>query len=368
MIVYRLITKEWITFFIGTLIILFLLLSVSNLVAGLLRTNVTFREILLNHFIETPRYLKLLIPISCLSASFFSLDKLKGQNELVAIFASGYSRRQLISYVFVISLAVALAQLLISGYVDPFIRANRDRIMQDGSKKFRNLKRQGLSAGTIVSGKIWYRSNDYFISFLTFDDIKNTLSNASLYYFTKHGKMFKKLEIDSLSHLEGNFWRGTGVTEYLFLDEPAIFPSVKKYSQRHLEFNETPEDFVQIKADISTITIVKLYRYIKKLESTQINANRYMILFLNNFSNATLSILFAILAMFSIFTPSRKAGFFGKHLVFILAFITLYWFVSTYFSELGKTSKLNPYLACFGSQILLVFYMSFFFYKNRNLS
>ena len=367
MILYKYLAKEWLRFFFITLAILFLLLSTGNMIGGLLRSNVTLLETILNHLLETPKNMKILVPISCLVASLFCINKIKAQNELVAIFASGYSRKIFILSFASISCFIAFIQFIIISYVDPVMKSKRHLVMKDGHSKFKNFKEQGLKTSTITSGKIWYKSKDYFFSFSTFDEKKKTIHQASFYHFTKNNKISKKIEALSLVHLEKNLWAATELRAYHFLDKPR-FPEISHFKNKKISINETYEDFKQLKSDITTLTPVPLYQYIKKLESTGINSDEYKIIFLEKFSSPLLSIILTILATITSFNPNRRSRSFGKNMTFVVVFTVLYWLANTYLIEMGKNSKINPWAACFAPQLFFMVCISLYFHRNRTLS
>ena len=367
MIIYRYLIKEWLRFFIITLAILFLLLSTGNLIGGLLRSDVTPLETILNHLLETPKNMRLLFPISCLVASLFCINKIKAQNELVAIFASGYSQKNLVLSFVSISFFIALVQFFIVSYVDPIVKSKHYFVIKDGYSKFKNLKEQGLKTSTITSGKIWYKSKKYFLSFSTFDEKKKTIHRASFYYFTKNNKISKKVEALSLTHIEKKRWIATDLLTYDFLDIPR-FPKVSYFKNKNVMIDESYEDFKQIKSDITTLTPVPLYQYIKKLESTGINPNEYKIIFLEKFSSSLLSIILTVLATITSFNPNRRSRSFGKNLAFVSAFTVLYWLSNTYLIEMGKNSKIQPWTACFAPLLFFMMCIGICFHKNRTLT
>ena len=367
MIIYKYLAKEWIRFFITTLAILFLLLSTGSLIGGLLKSNVTPFQTILNHLLETPKNMRFLIPISCLVASLFCINKIKAQNELVAIFASGYSRKSLVLSFVMVSSLVALVQFLIISYVDPMLKSKRSLIMKGEHSKFKNLNEQGLRTSTITSGRIWYKSKNYFLSFSTFDEQKKTLHKVSFYHFTKNHKISKKVETLSLSHVKENLWTATDLRTYNFLDA-SRFPQVLHSKNQIMILNESYDDFKQIKSDITTLTPLPLYQYIKKMESTGINSNEYKIIFLEKFSSSLISIILTILATVTSFNPNRRSNSFGKNLTVISAFIIFYWLANTYLLEMGKNSKLNPWAACFIPLIFFIICIVVYFRKNRALS
>ena len=175
-----LIIKEWFKFFLGAFLGLLLLITVAELITGFLRQNVTPLEVILNHLLEIPDKFKLIMPVSCLMASLFSINKLRNRNELTAIFAAGYSRKKFFNDIASAAIFVAAFQFSVSGFIEPYAISKKDFLIEDGQSKFKNLRSKGLMASTIGSGKMWFKSNDYFFSFSTFDDKKNTLSDVSI--------------------------------------------------------------------------------------------------------------------------------------------------------------------------------------------
>ena len=367
MLIYKYLIKGWFGFFIATLAILFLLLSTGNLLGGLLRTNVTFLETVLNHILEAPKSMRILMPISCLVGSLFFINKIKAQNELVAIFASGYSRRSLVSSLAIISCLVALIQFFLVSYVDPIMKSKRFLVMKDRYSRFKNLKEQGLKTSTITSGKIWYKSKDYFFSFAAFDEEKKSIHQASFYYFTKDHKISQKIEALKLTHLEKNLWAATDLQIFNFLDK-SEFPEIAHFENQNIEIRESYDDFIQIKSDITTLTPIPLFQYIKKLESTGINPNEYKIIFWEKVSSSLLSIILTIFATVIAFNPNSRFNSFGKNITFGSAFTVLYWLANTYLLEMGRNSKIQPWMACFAPTLFFMVCIIIYLRKNRVLA
>jgi lipopolysaccharide export system permease protein len=146
-----------------------------------------------------------------------------------------------------------------------------------------------------------------------------------------------------------------------------VFSSSKSFKTHMQRIDETPSDFKQIEADVTTLNVIQLWRYIKKLNASGINTNEYMIMFLDKFSSSIICVVFALIASIAVFNPNRRTSSFGKNVVFILIFTIVYWFVYTYSLELGKSSKIPPIVACFTVPTLFSFFLVFYFLKNRQL-
>ncbi len=366
-ILKKFIIMEWYRSFIGATTVLFLLITVANLISGFLRGNVTPTDVLFNHLIELPGYFNMIFPISCLVASLFSINKLKNRNELTAIFASGFSRKDFMLTLIQASVFVAFIQFIVAAYISPFAKSSRHNLIEDSGTKFRNLKSQGLRSSTIGSGKIWYKGDDYFFSFLSYDKKSKTLSKVAFYRMDTTHKLKMWLSADSIQYQDDKTWVGSNIKSYKYLNNKS-FPSLSIKETGKVELRENPSDFKQIEADITTLNVTKLYFYIKQLKTAGINTNKYQVLFLDKFSSSLICIILSLIAAITVFNPNRRNSSFGKNVIFIFIFTILYWFVYSYFIQLGQNSKIDPYLACFSVPIFFGFFLVFFFAKNRKLS
>lgn len=360
-----LIIKEWFKFFLGAFLALFLLITVADLISGFLRSNVTPLEVIFNHLLALPDKFKLIVPVSCLMGSLFSINKLRNRNELTAIFAAGYSRKRFFNDIASAALLVAGVQFLISGFVEPYAISKKDLLIENSQAKFSNLKSQGLMASTIGSGRMWYKSNNYFFSFSTFNNANDTLSDISIYFF-EDNKLSKKISSPSLTYKDGH-WHAHSLIITDELNGNGYPKSFHKEDQI-IDIQETPSDFKEIEADITTLNFFNLYHYISRLKSGGINVDEYSVMLYQKISTSLVCLIFALVASVGIFTPNRRGSSFGKSLGGVFIFVILYWLINSYFIELGNSSNLSPFLACFGVPILFSLYLLHVFFKNRTLS
>lgn len=362
-----LILKEWLRFFFGSVFVLFLILTIANLISGFLRGNVTATEVLINYLIEVPSSFNKIFPISCLIASIFSVNKLKNRNELVAIFASGFSTRDFLEIIASASLGVAIIQFIMAGYIDPFARKYRGVLLSEGAEKFKNLSSKGLKAATIGSGKIWFKSDNYFFSFNAFDKANNSLKNVDLYLFDNDHKIIEKIKARELAYEEGGQWV---LKDGFFINklEGTGFPELVPFSSRTFTLSESPDDFRQIESDITTLGVGSLWNYVKRIGRAGLSTSEYMVMLLDKFSSALICLVFGLMAAIGIFNPNRRQNTLGKNLGFIFVFTLLYWLIYTYLIELGSTAKINPWLACFLVPAVFGVFITIVFVQNRRLS
>lgn len=367
-IIKKLIIKEWYRFFIASAFVLFLLLTTGNLISGFLRGNVTPIEVLSNYILELPGFLTKIFPISCLIASLFSINKLLNRNELTAIFAGGYKRKRLVFDLIHASLGVAILQFMVGAYLQPYLKSKRNIIIGDSAFKFRNLKKKGLSSSSIGAGKLWYKSKNYYFSFANYEKNKKTLNKINLYSFNKNYKLEKQISANKALHKNGTFWTFKDAKVLELLSSKTGFPKITLHQELDYNLHETPQDLEKIESDITTLSIRNLYSYIQTLKESGINTFEYEIIFLDKFSSSLICIILTILGAISIFNPNRRGTSFGKNIFVIFVFTIIYWLVYSYCLELGRSSKLNPYIACFIVPALFSLFLGYFFIKNRKLT
>jgi lipopolysaccharide export system permease protein len=106
LILSQIITKEWFKSLVGSISVLFLLVTIGDIVNGFLQNYSTYR-VFFEYVLKLPLLMSKAIPIAALVATLFSLNRLKSSNELVAILASGYSVKKIYSVLLACSMFVA---------------------------------------------------------------------------------------------------------------------------------------------------------------------------------------------------------------------------------------------------------------------
>lgn len=367
LIITRIIARAWIKFFIGSNAILFLLLSLGHLINSLLRDVDDLKTSLYLLLLEIPVYAIKIIPISSMVASLFSINFLKSKNELVAIFASGYSRRHFIISLIMLSTVVGIFLFYINAYIAPFSKHKHNELrgIKSATDSTFNAHKD-FPASAISSGKIWFRTQDYFFSYGSFDRSSNTLYGLNLYYYNNKNHLIKEVSAAYAENIQNNSWRLFKVITIDRMDELKQFPLYKYSDQEVTTLNESLKDFHQINSDIATMNIWKIYSYIKVLQENKVNDSEYSVTFWEKFSTSSMCVLLTLIASVSLFTPNRRGSSFGKNVAFVLGFAFFYWFVASYLFTLGQTNKIPALTATFGLPTLFTLYLiSIFIYHRR---
>lgn len=358
-IIKKLILKEWLTFFAGSVIILLMVLSLGHMLSGLLSAHKELQHLLKDLVLESPTFLIKIFPVACLIASLFSINKLKSRNELTAIFASGYGRSRFVVAICVAGSVAGIILFFINAYVVPYAKHQQALLNNPTAEN-------SVSINALNSGKIWFKGKDYFFSYSSFNTRLLELNNLTLYFYDSNFKFNEQISAPRATYEKNNSWILKNPIRTTNLQNQT-FPDVKKYASLPIELNETISDFRKINTDILTLSIWRLYDYISVLRASEINPDEYYVIFLDKFSSALTCLVLAVLASVALFNPNRRNSSFGRSVTFVLAFTFFYWFVYSYFLTLGQTSHLPPLVATFGVPMIFVFYLFFYFIYHRKL-
>lgn len=361
MILSRLIVKEWFKSLFGAITVLFLLISTADLINGFLQGK-EVKIVLLEYSLKMPDLMGKMFPICSLVASLFSLNKLKGHSELISILAAGYSYFRIYSLIAFCAFTVVIIQFFNLGFAEPYAnKIKRQEIQKSRKSEGKYLTR------SLEGGRFWYKTQNYFASFSFFDKKNNSLQNLELYYFTPDYKSQKIIRAKNAFFNSEGKWSLKKVTILSSLDG-INFPIESFESTKILKLSETPQDFGEFEADLTTLNLFKLNQFILRLSKTGINIAEYEILILNKFFLSFICLVFALIPVSTIFNPNRRSSSFGNNVVLTLLVTVIFWVLYSSTVALGNSGTLRPILATGLIPFLFFVFVIWTFWKNRKLS
>lgn len=358
----QIIAKEWFKALLGSLIVLFLLVTVGDIINGFMR-NYTARRVMLEYFLKMPELMGKMLPISSLLASLFAFNKLKAHAELMAILAGGYGAGKIYLLIMSCSVTVGLMQFINLGFLQP--QANLIK-RQEFEKSRRNESKYLARSQIGRTGLLWYKSNNYFTSFTAYDSKLNELKNVTVYYQNERGKLDMVVKAQAAAYAGPKQWKLRDAQILSSLDRQG-FPQTEIKARHLLELEEEPSDFNQFEADITTLNFFDLAGFIARLERTGINSSEYKIMLYEKISLALIAVIFALFPLSAIFTPNRRASGFGKSVVITLIFSIVFWVFYSAIISIGNSGKLPPAVATFSMPAVFAAFIVYVFRKNRAL-
>jgi lipopolysaccharide export system permease protein len=357
----RIIIKEWFKALIGSCVVLFLMYSIADVINGFLQ-GYDSKRVVVEYVTKIPFVFGKLLPLACLLSTLFSINKLKSHAELMAILASGYSIIRIYIVILISSLSLLIFQFLNLGFLEPELnRFKRQEIEKSRKSESKYLARSSIGR----TGRLWYKTPDYFVSFIAFDKKKLKLNKPTIYYISdKHIK--RVISADSAIYLGPKKWLFKNAKEVKSLDDNK-YPLINSVSDLEIAVDEIPEDLNQFESDITTLNIIELNDFIARLKEAEISYTEYEIMFFEKISLSIACITFALFPIFSLFTPSRRSSSFGKEVIYCLVFTIGFWTLYSGSLSLGSAEKLPIYLAALIIPTLGVMIISTLFLKHRKL-
>jgi lipopolysaccharide export system permease protein len=304
-----------------------------------------------------------MLPICCLVASLFSLNRLKAHAELISILAAGYSYRKIYFLIASCAFTVVLLQFFNLGFIEPFAnKVKRQEITKSVKSEGRYLTRS-----SIEGGKFWYKSQNYFASFSYFDRKNQELRELEIFYFTEEHKSQKIIRAERANYMGNNSWKLINVVELSSLDTP-IFPLQTSVPTLDLKLQEIPEDFGEFEADLTTLSFIKLSQFISRLSKTGINISEYEIILMNKVFLSFICLVFALIPVSSIFNPNRRSDSFGKSVVKTLLVTVVFWVLYSSAVAFGNSGTVPPWLATGIVPTLFFSFVLWTYFKNQKLS
>ncbi|MES2528336.1 MAG: LptF/LptG family permease [Bdellovibrionota bacterium] len=362
MILSRILLKEWFKTLAGAIAVLFLLISTADLINGFLQGKDVSR-VLLEYALKMPDLMGKMFPICCLVASLFSLNKLKGHSELIAMLAAGYSYQRIYVLIGTCALSMVGLQFLNLGFIEPMA----NKVKRQEIAKSRKSEGKYLTRSSLEGGKFWYKSKNYFASFAYFDRHNKILKNLELYYFSDKHASTKILTSDFANYESDGKWKLNKVSELSNLNGVS-FPVTASRDSEVVQLSEVPEDFGEFEADLTTLSFFKLANFVSRLSRTGINVSEYEILLLNKIFLSFICLVFALFPVSTIFNPNRRSSSFGKNVVLTLLVTVGFWVLYSGAVAFGNSGKIPPLLATGIVPCLFMLFVLWTFMKNRKLA
>jgi lipopolysaccharide export system permease protein len=362
LILSGLIVKEWFKSLLGAIIILFLLITTADVINGFLQGK-DFTQVLLEYSLKMPDLMGKMLPICCLVATLFSLNKLKAHSELIAILSAGYSFRRIYFLIGFSALSVVLLQFFNLGFLEPYA----NKVKRQEIEKSKRSEGRYLTRSSIEGGRFWYKSQNYFASFGFFDRKVKALTDLELYFFSEDHQSTRIIKSQLATFQGDGKWLLNQVVELSDLNTPS-FPKKNQMPSLIVPLREVPEDFGEFEADLTTLNFFKLSHFVSRLSKTGINISEYEIILMNKVFLSLICLVFALIPVSTIFNPNRRSSSFGKNVVLTLLVTVVFWILYSSAVAFGNSGSLPPLVATGIIPLVFFTYVIWTYFKNRKLS
>ena len=360
-IISRLFIKEWFKALIGSISALMLLVTTADIINAFLMGRDGARALLEWSF-KMPDLTGKMLPVTCLLATLFSLNKLKSHNELIAALAAGFSYGRMTTIIGVCSLSVVFLQFSNLGFIEPYANS----VKRSEIQRSRISEGKYLTRSVVDGGQFWFKSQNYFGTFSNFNKADNSLSNLQLYYFNDQGLISQQFTSEK-ARFKNDEWVLENAKKIDQLLGPE-FPIIENKNSIHLKLNETPSDFNEFEADLTTLNWYNLKQFIDKISHTGINTTEYFIMLHQKLALSLSCLIFALIPLSSLYRPNRRSDSFGKNVAFTLILTVAFWLLFSSSVSFGQSGKIPAWLAVYLIPSIFLSHSIWTFMRHRKLT
>ena len=316
------------------LALIFSLLDLIDKVDDFMPGKPSTVQLALYAFLNLPKYLYYLLPMSLLICSLFVFSQASRNKELVAIKAMGGRLKNLFYPFLVIGIIVSAFSFVIGEIVVPDF--------SERSKDLKNLLMKKDQRLSFREGTLWMRAtNGAFVRIELYIPEKKLVKGMSIFVT---GKNTLKQRIEA----EEAYWTGTKGTRGSWKFKTVTIYDLEKGEVTHIpemdySYIESPDLFSQGIKKVDEMDIIELYRYTKRLRAAGfrdtklvVDLNSKISYPLANFFMLTLGVALSVMGRIG-------GGIFAAGLGILISFV--YWLLYTLMLSMGYTRVVPPVVA-----------------------
>jgi lipopolysaccharide export system permease protein len=358
-ILYRFVLRHWLQALVMSLLSLLLMISVADIINGFLRGK-DASLVLLEYLLKFPDFMIKFLPLTGLLASLFSLQKMKTHSELIATLASGMNIRHYFILFTLASLPLFFLQFLNVGFIEPYA----NKVKRQEIKKSQLSEGKFLTRSNLDGGDYWFKAEGYFGTFTLFDKNTATLINPQIYFVTENSELTQVLKAQQ-AQFQNDSWifKNGDISEQLELKK---IPVTKKFQKLKVNIFQTPQDFSEFEADLTTLNWFNLRRFIDRVSQTGVNTAEYKVMLHQKVALCFMCFIFTLLPLFSLYNPNKRSDSFGKTAAISLLLGIGFWVSFSGLITLGQKGSLHPLFSAYF--LLLASFVALFLWHKKHQS
>jgi lipopolysaccharide export system permease protein len=346
----------WVYFVGGSLVFLTIFMAVDAMSTMVAYKGVAMGVLLQYYIYYVPEIYSKLLPVACLLATVLSISSMNKANELVALFASGMS-------LFRITLPLLLWVCLISGI--GFFAMDRLGPAMARQKNFifyTEIKKTPSLYSTVKTNKIWYRSKNAIFNIKTLSVNGDTAQSLTLYFFSPTWDLLQMVTAEKVE-LKGPTWNLIDGSVTLFASNSS-FPLTSQFKTKQIAMGEDAQDLQSSGQTSDMLSQKELSRFIDRNREAGLDTIRYEVDYHAKFSFAMAGLVMCLLGIpFSVGKARSGGSMMNAGIVILLVFS--YWVLYSSSLTLGTHGHLNPVMAAWAPNLLMIALAWFFMLRLK---
>lgn len=324
--------------------LLFLIFDFFDRIDNILPEDADAGTIAKYFFYKIPQTATLMIPVSVLVSTMFTVGILSKNSEITAMRATGATLLWLFRPIIAAGLFVGIISLALNETVVPYTTRRVKEIYNiDIMQKNRT--------GSYSQGNFWWRSNNDFYSVNMFDSRTNTLMDFSKFELLPDHSIAKRTEARRVKWIDPLLgWSMEDVTRYKFQDP--INPEIKHLQALPLPISSQPQDFYDVKTEPDTMSFRQLRRFIREQAANGIPVTGSITDLQNKLAFPFASVVISLVVLPFSLKPARSGSLAGSF-VFGLVIGFSYYAVHSFSLAMGRAELWPPMISAWMANILV---------------
>ncbi len=260
----RYILKSIVIIFLSTVIIfgfLFILIDTFGSLQDFIEKEVPF-NVIVNYYLSfLPLVMVNTSTMACLISCLYTYSNLNGNNEIIAIRASGMNFWRITRPAIIFTVLISGVVFLINERFVPQSSVVNQEIKENQIKITISEKGKGRPP---IKNLTFYGMKNRLFFVDSFDPNTNELTGITIIGHDEHQILREKV-VALKGKWTGIAWKffNCQITQYT-TDQPNVPGDVKIYQEKLMELKETPRDFLRQRLNINSMNIKQLFDYIKR--------------------------------------------------------------------------------------------------------
>lgn len=365
----RYIAKHFIGFFLGgILVFLTVFLAIDVLSTFVSYPSATADTLIKYYLFYTPDLFQKMIPVSCLLGTILCLSSLNKSNELIALFAAGYSLLRISTPILVLVIFLSGLSFVLSDRIIPSLNRQKNYIY------YHDIKKNPGMFSIVKTNRIWYRSKNEIFNIKTLNVEGTKAQGLTLYTFDDDWNLQRMITADEVDlKVEGNKaaapidvansesprphrdqyqWALKGGTVTVFYKD-STFPMTSTFKNKTIVMNEEAQDLQSSGQTSEMLSQKELAKFIEKNKEAGLDTIRYEVDY-----QAKIAFAFAGLVMTMLgipFSVSRgRSGGVMLQIGICIGLVFLYWIFYNSCITLGNHGHLPPLMAAWTPNLVMI--------------
>lgn len=290
-----------------------------------------------------PEVIYRMMPVAAMVAMVFTLNSMNRSNELIALFALGYSLVRITMPILVWVILLCGLQLYLSDQILPNFTRQKNFIF------YNEIQRKPHLYSTVKTNKIWYRSKNNLFYIRTLNEKTHRAQGFTLYAFDDQWNLLQMIAAEE-ADIAGSQWTLFNGSVTVFRADSS-FPLTQDFKTKQIAMGEDSKDLSQTTAHTSdTLNLKELSEFILKNKSAGLDTVRYEVDYHSKFGYAIAAFVMVLLAIpFSV--GKARSGGVMKGVGISLGLVCLYWVLYNSALTLGRYGQIPAVFASWGPNL-----------------